>query len=179
MQLKKTMKLNRICFFALLPSEVVGFAMLHRTINTQAIQGSRHRCPSLRLSALSYEEDYRVEPGKTEKLTKEAEELVAALASSQFDLVVAQVAPSVRVAVSEEFGLPPGAYSTGVLVTALRELGFARVYDTNTAADLCVCEEGAELIHRLKARKANENAKLGRSDPGQEPLPLFSCTPFP
>jgi iron only hydrogenase large subunit-like protein len=173
------MKLTRICFFALLPSEVAGFAMLHRsTIDTQAIQGSRHRCPSIRLNAhLSCEEVYSVEPGKSEKLTKEAEELVAALASNQFDFVVAQVAPAVRVAISEEFGLPPGAYSTGILVSALRELGFARVYDTNTAADLCVCEEGAELIHRLKARKANENAKLGRSDPGQEPLPLFSCTP--
>lgn len=63
---------------------------------------------------------------------------------------VAQTAPSVRVAIGEEFGMEPGTVSTGKMVAALRRLGFDYVFDTNFAADLTIMEEGYELIHRLQ-----------------------------
>jgi iron-only hydrogenase group A len=62
---------------------------------------------------------------------------------------VVQVAPAVRVAIGEEFGLPRGAITTGQLVTGLRMLGFAAVFDTDFAADLTILEEADELIHRV------------------------------
>lgn len=63
---------------------------------------------------------------------------------------VAQTAPSVRVAIGEEFGMEPGSVSTGKMVAALRRLGFDYVFDTNFAADLTIMEEGYELIDRLQ-----------------------------
>jgi len=65
--------------------------------------------------------------------------------------VVVQVAPAVRVAIGEEFGLPRGAISTGQIVTGLRMLGFSAVFDTDFAADLTIVEEAHELIERVKA----------------------------
>lgn len=77
--------------------------------------------------------------------------------------VVAQVAPAVRVAIGDKFGLPKGQNSMGKLVTALRSMGFDYIYDTNFGADLTVMEESKELAERL-ARG--------------EKLPLFtSCCP--
>ncbi len=64
--------------------------------------------------------------------------------------VVAQIAPAVRVALGEEFGLPPGAIVTGKIVAALRRLGFDLVFDTSFTADLTIIEEGNEFISRLK-----------------------------
>jgi len=64
--------------------------------------------------------------------------------------VVVQVAPAVRVALGELFGLPAGEIVTGKMVAALRRLGFNQVLDTNLTADLTIMEEGAELIDRLK-----------------------------
>lgn len=63
---------------------------------------------------------------------------------------VVQVAPAVRVAIGEEFGLPPGSVSTGQLVTGLRMLGFDAVFDTDFTADLTILEEAHELITRVK-----------------------------
>ncbi|WP_027718652.1 NADH-dependent [FeFe] hydrogenase, group A6 [Desulfovirgula thermocuniculi] len=78
-------------------------------------------------------------------------------------VVVVQVAPAVRVAIGEEFGLLPGEKATGQLVAALKKLGFDRVFDTLFAADMTTTEEALELLDRL--------AKGGR-------LPLFtSCCP--
>ncbi len=65
--------------------------------------------------------------------------------------VVAQIAPAVRVALGECFGLPAGAASTGRIVAALRALGFAKVYDTAFAADLTVIEEANEFLKRRTA----------------------------
>ena len=65
------------------------------------------------------------------------------------NLVIVQVAPAVRVALGEEFGLEPGTEVTGQMVTALRNLGFDRVFDTNFAADLTIMEEAHEFIERL------------------------------
>ena len=64
--------------------------------------------------------------------------------------VVVQFSPAVRIAISEEFGLPMGTISTGKLVAALRRMGFNKVFDTNWSADLTIMEEGNELLHRLQ-----------------------------
>jgi NADP-reducing hydrogenase subunit HndD len=64
--------------------------------------------------------------------------------------VVVQAAPAVRVAIGEMFGYEPGTPVTGKMVTALKKLGFDRVFDTNYTADLTILEEGNELLHRLK-----------------------------
>ncbi len=64
--------------------------------------------------------------------------------------VVVQPAPAVRVGLGEEFGLPVGTRVTGKMVAALKRLGFDKVFDTNTAADVTIMEEGTELLHRLE-----------------------------
>lgn len=77
--------------------------------------------------------------------------------------VVAQIAPAVRVAVGDQFGLPKGENVMGKLVNVLHRLGFDEVYDTSYGADLTVIEESEELMNRLEV---GEN------------LPLFtSCCP--
>ena len=65
--------------------------------------------------------------------------------------VIVQTAPAVRAALGEEFGLPAGTSVTGKMVAALRKLGFAKVFDTDFAADLTIMEEGTELLCRLTA----------------------------
>ena len=64
--------------------------------------------------------------------------------------VVAQIAPSVRVAVGEHFGLPKGKSAIGQIVSALRKMGFDEVYDTNFSADLTIMEESAEFLQRVE-----------------------------
>lgn len=64
--------------------------------------------------------------------------------------VVAQVAPAVRVAIGEMFGMEPGSITTGKIATALRRLGFDAVFDTDFAADLTIMEEASELKHRIE-----------------------------
>lgn len=64
--------------------------------------------------------------------------------------VIVQVAPAVRVALGDAFNLPKGAIVTGKLVSALRRLGFDKIFDTNFTADLTILEEGNELIKRVK-----------------------------
>lgn len=65
--------------------------------------------------------------------------------------VVIQTAPAPRSAMGEEFGLLPGANVTKKLNTAMRRMGFDRVFDTNFTADLTIMEEGTELLLRLKS----------------------------
>ena len=77
--------------------------------------------------------------------------------------VVVQIAPAVRVALGEYFGKDPGSLSIGRIITALRRMGFDRVYDTCFGADFTVVEEGKEFLER---RSKGEN------------LPMFtSCCP--
>ena len=77
--------------------------------------------------------------------------------------VIAHMAPSVRVALGEMFGLEPGENTIGKIDAALRRIGFDMVFDTNFGADLTIMEEATEFIERLKS--------------GQN-LPLFtSCCP--
>ena len=63
--------------------------------------------------------------------------------------VIVQVAPAVRVSLGDGFGLKPGAIKTGQMVTALKMLGFDKVFDTNFGADLTIMEESAEFVERL------------------------------
>ncbi|MBQ2651289.1 MAG: (2Fe-2S)-binding protein [Clostridia bacterium] len=77
--------------------------------------------------------------------------------------VVAQIAPAVRVAIGDKFGIPKGQNCLGRLVAALRRIGFDEVYDTNFGADLTVMEESQEFLERLES---GENLPL-----------LTSCCP--
>lgn len=63
--------------------------------------------------------------------------------------VVMQVAPAVRAAIGEEFGLPIGTRATGKMFAAMRRLGVDKIYDTNFGADLTIIEEGHELLGRI------------------------------
>lgn len=84
--------------------------------------------------------------------------------------VVIQTAPSPRAAIGEEFGIEPGHSFTGEMNTALRRIGFDKVFDTNFTADLTIIEEGTELILRLyKALVLKDNSVV---------IPQFtSCSP--
>ena len=83
----------------------------------------------------------------TEK--SEIDDVWAAIADPEKHVVV-QPAPAVRVALGEEFGMPIGTVVTGKLVSALHDLGFDKVFDTNFGADLTIMEEGYELLNRIK-----------------------------
>ena len=68
-------------------------------------------------------------------------------------VVVVQFAPSIRTSLGEEFGLVPGTIVTGKIVSALRELGFDRVFDTCVGADFTTLEESKELIERIEKKE--------------------------
>jgi iron-only hydrogenase group A len=83
--------------------------------------------------------------------------------------VVVQTAPAIRAALGECFDYEPGTLVTGKMVSALRLLGFDRVFDTNFTADLTIMEEGTELLMRLKTALVDKK---------QVALPQFtSCSP--
>ncbi|MCL2677823.1 MAG: [FeFe] hydrogenase, group A, partial [Clostridiales bacterium] len=65
-------------------------------------------------------------------------------------MIIGQVAPAVRITLAEALGEEPGVVSTGRLVTAMKMLGFDQVFDTDFTADLCIHEEGFELLGRVK-----------------------------
>ena len=75
-------------------------------------------------------------------------EVLAALHDPNKHVVVGP-APSVRVTLGECFGMPIGSNVEGKMVSALRRLGFDKVFDVDTAADFTIMEEGTEFIHRL------------------------------
>lgn len=84
--------------------------------------------------------------------------------------VVVQTAPAVRVALGEDLGYDPGERVTGKLVSALRQLGFDYVLDTDFSADLTIMEEGTELLTRLKKALVDGDKETS--------LPMFtSCSP--
>ena len=68
-------------------------------------------------------------------------------------IVIAQMAPSVRVSIGEEFGLPVGTNLTGQSFSAFRKLGFDKVFDVNMGADITTVVEAAELVERIKENK--------------------------
>jgi len=75
---------------------------------------------------------------------------VWAALSDESKHVVVQTAPAVRAALGEEFGMPIGTAVTGKMATALKYLGFDKVFDTDFGADVTIMEEGTELINRIK-----------------------------
>lgn len=79
-----------------------------------------------------------------------AKEVMAALHDPN-KYVVVQHAPAVSVTLGEEFGVRPGVDVVGTLVTALRRLGFRKVFDTSFSADLTIMEEASELVQRIKS----------------------------
>jgi NADP-reducing hydrogenase subunit HndD len=84
--------------------------------------------------------------------------------------VIVQTAPAVRVALGEGLGYDPGERVTGKMVTALRQLGFDSVLDTDFTADLTIMEEGTELLTRLKKVLVDGDKNTA--------LPMFtSCSP--
>ncbi len=78
---------------------------------------------------------------------------VSNLLRADENFCVAQIAPSVRVAIGEEFGLKPGTNMTGQLYAVLRRLGFQAVFDTNFSADVTIMEEANEFVERFKHGK--------------------------
>jgi NADP-reducing hydrogenase subunit HndD len=76
------------------------------------------------------------------------DKVLEALANPELTTIVAP-APSVRVGIAEEFGEPIGTNAEGRLATALRMLGFNKVFDIDFAADLTIMEEANELIDRI------------------------------
>jgi len=84
--------------------------------------------------------------------------------------VLIQTAPSPRAAIGEEFGIEPGHSFTNELNTALRRIGFDKVFDTDFTADLTILEEGTELLNRLKKVIVDKDKSIM--------LPQFtSCSP--
>ncbi|MBR2336323.1 MAG: [Clostridia bacterium] len=77
----------------------------------------------------------------------EIEKVDAAFRAGKY--VVVQTAPAVRAALGEEFDMPIGTLVTGKMVSALKRLGFKKVFDTNFAADLTIMEEATELLGRI------------------------------
>lgn len=94
---------------------------------------------------------------------KDSTELVWEKLRDPETCVLVQTAPAVRVALGEEFGMPIGTNVTGKMVTALKRLGFDKVFDTNTGADFTIMEEGTEFIKRLQE---NDNLPM-----------ITSCSP--
>ena len=82
--------------------------------------------------------------------------------------VVVQTAPAVRAALGEPFGIPMGTAVTGKMVSALRLMGFDKVFDTDFAADLTIMEEGTELLERLTDAVSGKEVSL--------PM-ITSCSP--
>ena len=93
---------------------------------------------------------------------EELDDVKAALADPEKTVIVA-CAPAVRAGIGEEFGYPIGTNVEGKLATALKRLGFDKVFDVNFAADMTIMEEATELIERIQ-------------DGGKLPL-ITSCSP--
>ena len=81
----------------------------------------------------------------------DTEEVYAALADPE-RITVVQMAPAIRVAWAEYFGLDPEQATAKRMVTALKQIGFDYVFDTNFSADLTIMEEGSEFIERFTHR---------------------------
>lgn len=63
---------------------------------------------------------------------------------------IVQTAPAIRVSLEEEFGMDIGTNVKGKMVTALKKLGFNKVFDTNTGADITIMEESIEFLDRVQ-----------------------------
>ncbi len=93
--------------------------------------------------------------------------------------VVMQIAPAVRVAVGEEFGINSGENVMDKIVAVMRRLGVDEIYDTSLGADLTTFEESKEFLKKLKA-DSEINCSNGESEDDDSKIiyPLFtSCCP--
>ena len=68
-------------------------------------------------------------------------------------ITVVQIAPAVRAAWGEEFGLSRDFATDKRMVAALRRMGFDYIFDTTFSADLTIMEEGSELLERLSHKE--------------------------
>jgi len=105
--------------------------------------------------------------------TVDAVEAVLSKLKDSNTTVVGIIAPAVRVAIGEEFGMPAGSLATLRMYGAMHKAGF-KIFDNNYAADLTIMEEGTEFITRVHA------AVFGEESPERKagPLPQFtSCCP--
>ncbi len=87
---------------------------------------------------------------------------------------VVQIAPAVRVALGEAFGLPAGTDVTKKIYTAFRRMGFDAIFDTNFSADLTILEEGTEFVKRLTSALQNG---LGAATKERSMPLITSCCP--
>ncbi len=86
-------------------------------------------------------------------------------------VLVAQFAPSIRVSIGEEFGLPYGKIMTDQVVAGLRALGFDYIFDVNFGADITTMVEAGELLERIKSTSSSSQEE-------NKKLPMFtSCCP--
>ena len=81
------------------------------------------------------------------------DEVEALLKNRGSKVLVAQIAPSIRVSIGEEFGLPYGSIVTGQLAASMKVLGFDYAFDVNTGADFTTYEEARELVEWLLKKK--------------------------
>lgn len=95
----------------------------------------------------------------------ETNRALRALADPEVTTVV-QVAPAVRAAWAESFGLDSRSGRIGRIAAALKRIGFDYVFDTNFAADLTIMEEGSELLVRLARRKEHRRPMFTSCCPG-------------
>jgi iron-only hydrogenase group A len=79
----------------------------------------------------------------------QSSEVMAVLADPRLTVII-QTAPAIRASLGEALGMPAGSLVTGKMVAALRRLGFAKIFDTQFAADLTIMEEGTEFIQRIQ-----------------------------
>jgi len=131
-------------------SEIQGvhnLSQMHRGFNT--VVTPAHEAPMVDSVCINCGQCINVCPTAAFVEKRSSDEVWAALSNKQKHVVV-QIAPSIRAAIGEGFGMPPGTPATGKTVTALRRLGFDAIFDTNFGADLTVVEEANELAHRLQ-----------------------------
>lgn len=128
---------NAICYSKRANGTIVGKSLGKKLIDTTCVGCGQCSlvCPTGAIKEKEYIEDIK-------KLLKD-----------KTKHVIAQTAPSIRVAIGEEFGMPAGSLVTGKMVSALRKVGFNKVFDTNFGADITIMEEASELIDRIKNKK--------------------------
>lgn len=147
-----------------------------RTLKTRSFcftQVKNATCPWRHVGRGTYRAPASPSPPSASSLKTEDDHIAAItsdLAAGHEKVMIAQVAPAVRVSLGEEFGLPVGTPVQGKAISALRALGFDYVFDVAAGADLTIMEEGAELLHRIADNLEHK--------PGAAPLPMFSsCCP--
>lgn len=128
---------------------VYAIGMVNRGVNTRIVPNFNH---TLKESSCIYCGQCVV-ACPTGALTEKSDiqGVLDALNSDKY--LIVQTAPSIRATLGELFGIPAGTPVTGKMVTALRQVGFDKVFDTNLGADICIVEEANEFVERVKGYK--------------------------